>query len=242
MKHQVRVGTSGWHYKHWKNTFYPPDTKDAGQLGYYITRFDTVELNNSFYRLPKASVFADWEKAVPAHFLFAVKANRYITHLKKLNPDEGTVEQFLDNVAALGNKLGPILFQLPPGWKMNLERFEHFISRLPKGYQYTFEFRNHTWYHEDIYRLLQQYNMAFCIYELAYHLSPLQVTADFVYVRLHGPGDKYQGSYTDEVLRTWAERCKAWRRHRKDVYVYFDNDQHGYAAFNALRLQELLNT
>lgn len=239
-KGKIYIGTSGWHYKHWKGTFYPADIKESEQLACYVRHFNTVEINNSFYMLPSAKTFTGWKKATPKGFVFAVKSSRYITHMKKLKTD-ASIRSFFTRVAKLEGKLGPILFQLPPKWNINKERLADFLARLPKGNLYTFEFRDHTWYNEEIYSLLRKYNCAFCIYELEYHLSPVEVTADFVYIRLHGPGNKYQGSYSDAILKKWVKQCMQWQRGKKDVYVYFDNDQAGYAAFNAQRLISLLN-
>lgn len=159
--------------------------------------------------------------------------------MKKLLDPTQTLHDFLANVVYLKEKLGVILFQLPPGWKINVDRLAAFLEALPKGFRYTFEFRNPTWYDPEIFALLRHYNCAFCIYELVGHTTPLEITADYVYVRLHGPADKYQGSYTDEALQEWAFRCTDWA-HEKEVFVYFDNDQEGYAAFNAKRLRELI--
>jgi uncharacterized protein YecE (DUF72 family) len=239
MAKQVRIGTSGWHYRHWKGTFYPAHLPQSGHFGYYLSRFDTVELNNSFYRLPAAGTFAAWKDTTPEGFIFSVKASRFITHMKKLKDPATSMTKFLDNVVYLGEKLGPVLFQLPPGWKINAERLAEFLQYLPKAMRCVFEFRNKTWYDGQIFGLLRQHGCAFCIYELDGHLSPLEVTADFVYIRLHGPSGKYAGSYDDHILKNWAGRIKKWRR-QHDVYVYFDNDQAGYAAFNAVRLKELL--
>jgi uncharacterized protein YecE (DUF72 family) len=160
--------------------------------------------------------------------------------MKKLNVDKPSMHEFFSHVDHLEEKLGPILFQLPPKWNINAERLKEFLHALPKGYRYTFEFRNHSWYDEAVYELLREYNCSFCIYELEHHLSPMEVTADFIYIRLHGPGNKYQGSYSDEKLNEWAEQCRQWEKKGKDVYIYFDNDQEGYAAFNARYLQELM--
>ncbi|MDQ8052175.1 MAG: DUF72 domain-containing protein [Pedobacter sp.] len=237
---KIFIGTSGWKYKHWDDVFYPKMLKKSDQLNYYHHLFNTVELNNSFYRQPEAHQFAAWKMGVPDDFIFAVKANRFFTHLKKLNVTESDVLSFLDQAAHLEQKLGPILFQLPPSWKINLQRLENFLNLLPKNYRYTFEFRNHTWYGEELYRMLANYNCAFCIYELAGHLSPLPITADFTYVRLHGPGDKYQGSYTTKALEKWANFAKDASTNGKDVYIYFDNDQAGYAAYNAQELKKII--
>jgi uncharacterized protein YecE (DUF72 family) len=239
-KGRIYIGTSGWHYRHWIGTFYPAGTKPAQQFDYYKDHFRTVEINNSFYKLPSPETFKQWKTKSPSGFLFVVKASRYITHQKKLKDPRDSYKRFYANVKYLGNKLGPILFQLPPMWNMNIERLCDFLKALPKKFRYVFEFRNSTWYTNEVLELLRKYNCAFCIYELAGHTSPLNVTADFVYVRLHGPGEKYQGSYTKDQLKDWAARCRKWQKAGKDVFVYFDNDQRGYAAFNAETLIKLL--
>jgi uncharacterized protein YecE (DUF72 family) len=243
MAGKIYIGTSGWHYKHWLGTWYPQGTKPAEQFAYYLQHFSSVEINNSFYKLPSVETFTAWRKAAPPGFLYAVKASRYTTHMRKLMDAPACFDKFMTNVAALKEKLGPILFQLPPGWKINAERLEEFLQALPKKkkYRYVFEFRNPTWYDARVYALLNEYDCAFCIYELAGHLSPPEVTASFVYVRLHGPTEnKYQGSYDDRQLKSWAKRCQERAAEGKDVFVYFDNDQAGYAAFNAQRLNEIL--
>jgi uncharacterized protein YecE (DUF72 family) len=241
VERKIYVGTSGWHYKYWVGNFYPAGTQSKDFTDYYLQFFRTVEINNSFYKLPSPETFANWRASVPDDFVFAVKASRFITHMKKLkDPQESTI-RFFENVRALGEKTGPILFQLPPAWKINEERLASLLRVIPNHYRYTFEFRDQTWYDPKIYDLLRQHNAAFCIYELAGHMSPMEVTADFVYIRLHGPTlNKYQGSYSDETLTFWAEKCLEWQEQGKDVYIYFDNDQLGYAGFNAKRLQELV--
>ncbi len=236
----IYIGTSGWHYKHWMGTFYPQGLKSKDFTRYYLNFFQSVEINNSFYRLPSAQTFAGWRAAVPENFVFAVKASRFITHMKKLTDPQQSIARFFENVESLQEKLGPILFQLPPGLGVSMQKLETFLAALPAYHRYTFEFRHPSWYHPAVLELLQRYNIAFCIYELAWHMSPMAVTADFVYVRLHGPGDKYQGSYSEETLSEWANRSLEWQAQGKDVYIYFDNDQLGYAAFNAKRLQELV--
>lgn len=239
-KGKLYIGTSGWHYKHWIGTFYPGNTKASGQLNYYLKFFDTVELNNSFYRLPDAGTFKSWNEQTPKGFLFAVKGSRYITHMKKLKDPAEALNTFLSHANGLGSKLGPILFQLPPGWKVNAERLQSFTEQLPKDHRFVFEFRNETWYTKEVFDILKKHNCAHCIYELAGHTSPMEITAGFVYVRLHGPGkNKYQGSYTAAALKKWAKQCNEWQKEGKDVFIYFDNDQEGYAAFNAQKLKEL---
>lgn len=240
-KGKIYVGTSGWHYKHWVGPFYPENTKPEAFMAFYEQFFQTVELNNSFYHIPPAKTFEKWADSSLEEFIFSVKASRQITHLKKLKHSE-TLPYFIAQADALQSKLGPILFQLPPNWKYDEDRFHSFIKELPQAYRYTFEFRNSSWYKEEVYALLKQHNMAFCIYELGHPMSPIQVTADFVYVRLHGPGEKYQGDYDDATLQLWSDRCGEWQRKNLDVFVYFDNDQKGYAAKNAIKLKELIAT
>jgi len=240
-KGKIYIGTSGWHYKHWTGTFYPGNTKEKEQFDLYAKSFKTVEINNSFYQLPTIKTFNEWRKKSPSDFVFSVKANRYITHNKKLIRDDNAVKKFLRHAEKLEDKLGPILFQLPGRWKINVERLETFISVLPKQHLYTFEFRNETWRNDEVYEALKKYNCAFCIYELDRFISPLIVTADFVYVRLHGPKGKYQGSYTDAALKKWKNHCLQWQKNSKDVYIYFDNDEKGYAAFNAQKLLKMIN-
>jgi len=239
MDTNIYIGTSGWSYTHWVGTFYPVKTNPAAQLGYYIKYFRTVETNNSFYKLPAWETFANWSNSVPEDFLFVVKASRFITHMKKLKDPAASIFSFMENVMGLGSKLGPILFQLPPHWKINIQRLEEFLSVLPPGLRYAFEFRNPTWYSAEVYALLKKHNCAFCIYELNGHLSPKEVIADFVYLRLHGPDGSYQGSYSEQELAKWARQSRNWAQHG-DVYVYFDNDQMGFAPANAKRLIELV--
>ena len=237
----IRIGTSGFHYKHWKGPFYPEKTHAAKMLDFYIQHFDTVELNNSFYRLPPATAFDCWREATPENFVFAVKASRFITHNKKLKDPENAIDNLLPRAAHLGPKLGPVLFQLPPHWRVNLERLENLLQILPRDMRYAFEFRELSWMIPDVNSVLKKFNAAFCIYELAGYHSPFNLTADFAYVRLHGPETgKYQGSYSNARLRGWARQIETWARKLKAVYVYFDNDQAGYAAANALTLKSMI--
>lgn len=210
-------------------------------LAYYIRFFDTVEINNSFYRLPLENALADWRDSTPPGFLFAMKGSRFLTHMKKLKDAELGLERFLQRAEILRAKLGPILFQLPPQWEVNQPRLEEFLRILPKHHRYAFEFRNTSWNTRFIYELLSEYNAAYCIFHLAGLQSPIEVTADFAYVRLHGPGGKYQGSYSDAELNQWTRRIAKWKRDGLDVYVYFDNDDSGYAAQNALSLKRAVS-
>lgn len=236
----LRIGTSGFHYKHWLGTFYPPKTPASRMLEYYLQHFDTVELNNSFYKLPSEQAFENWRNATPPGFLFAVKGSRFITHNKKLRDPENALENLLPRAEKLGKKLGPILFQLPPKWSCNVERLEEFLHVLPSRHRYAFEFREPSWHCAGVLEVLRKYNAAYCIYELAGFSTESEITADWTYVRLHGPGGKYQGSYPDETLRRWAVDIMQWSRRIHAAYIYFDNDQAGYAAWNALRLKQFV--
>ena len=241
MSTDIRIGTSGYHYKHWVGKFYPPKTPPSKMLEYYMRHFDTLELNNSFYRLPTIEAFESWRDATPPNFIFAVKASRFITHNKKLKDPGNALENLLPRAEHLGGKLGPVLFQLPPKWKVNLERLKALLEILPREHRYTFEFREPSWMTAEVHSLLRRYNAAFCIYELAGYRSPCKVTADFAYVRLHGPtAGKYQGSYSKAQLREWARRLDQWSTSLKAVYIYFDNDEAGFAAQNALELKQMV--
>jgi uncharacterized protein YecE (DUF72 family) len=237
----IHIGTSGWHYKHWKGQFYPPGLQPKDYLNHYLGFFRTVEINNSFYRLPAYETFAAWRESVPEGFVFAVKASRYITHMKKLKDPQQSLGTFMQQVVALEEKLGPILFQLPPRWHCDPTRLRQFLEALPGGLLYTFEFRDHTWYNEAVYDLLRQHQAAFCLYDLEQHQSPVVVTAAFVYIRLHGPEGKYNGSYSDEYLETWAAAARSWEQEGRSVYIYFDNDIGGHAVVDAQRLQSLVS-
>ncbi len=231
------IGTSGWHYRHWRGLFYPKDLASDRWFDYYQQHLASVEINNSFYRLLNRDTVRAWVKRVPREFVFAVKGSRFITHNKKLKDPRIPLQRFFEPVRAFGRHLGPIVFQLPPRWSLNIERLEAFLRALPRGHRYAFELRNPDWWCEEVYAALRRHRAAFCIYELAGVRTPYIVTTDFVYVRLHGPGKKkYQGDYSAARLKTWAKRIAAWRDTGHAVYVYFDNDQAAYAAANALRL------
>jgi uncharacterized protein YecE (DUF72 family) len=236
----VWIGTSGWHYKHWLGTFYPERLPARRMLEHYAQHFDTVELNNTFYKLPVKDSLHAWRDSTPPNFHFAVKGSRFLTHMKKLRDAESGLRRFLDAVELLEPKLGPILFQLPPNWELDLDRFAAFLKLLPPHHRYAFEFRNPSWNTAEVYRLMERHNAAYCIFDLAGYLSPIEVTSDFVYLRLHGPGGKYQGSYSSAKLKEWARRIKRWANRLAAVYVYFDNDDSGFAPRDALRLKEQL--
>jgi len=238
---RIHIGTSGWHYDHWKGPFYPEEVQNNKMLELYSQHFSTVEINNTFYQIPEEKTLSQWTENVPVGFIFSVKASRYITHMKKLKDPSAPVSKFLDSIKILGEHTGPVLFQLPSNWNINSKRLKSFLSALPQGYKYAFEFRDESWFDIEICHILEDHNVSFCIYELAGNISPFIITADFVYVRLHGPDGPYQGSYSNDSLEEWAENILQWLNEGKEVYLYFDNDEKGYAAINALELQEIVN-
>ena len=237
----VHIGTSGWHYQHWRGAFYPEKLPASKWLDYYARHFDTVELNSTFYRLPLETGIDGWRKSTPGDFCFAAKGSRFLTHMKKLKDPAAGVARYFERVERLGRKLGPIVFQLPPFWEVNLERLDTFLDALPRRRHYAFELRNPTWHAPEVYRILNRHNAAFCIFEIAGFHSGFELTANWTYVRLHGPGGAYQGSYPAATLRHWAERIRAWQDDLRAVYVYFDNDQAAYAVRNAAALKRLLD-
>lgn len=242
MAAELRIGTSGYHYTHWRSTFYPEKLPQKQWLSYYLEHFDTVELNNTFYRLPTFHAMNAWRENTPENFLFTVKGSRFITHNLKLSRPENAIRNILPRAETLGKKLGPILWQLPPKWRVNAERLEEFLQVLPTYHRYVFEFREPSWLNEEIYALLERFNAAFCIYEIAGFHSPLITTTNLAYVRLHGPSaKKYQGSYERGALRRWARQIENWYDVGKSVYVYFDNDEAGYAPHNAIVLKNMLS-
>lgn len=235
------IGTSGWHYKAWAGPFYPGDLPDRDYLEYYARHFHTVEINNSFYQLPKKESLKAWKDTVPPDFIFAVKASRYITHMKKLKDAEKSLSPLLKRIEALGDRLGPVLFQLPPRWRFNLERFYDFLEILPADFRYAFEFRDTSWQDPRAYEAMKMMGVAFCMYDLNGYQSPKEITADFVYIRLHGPDGAYKGEYDTPTLSGWAGAVSAWLRQGMEIFCYFDNDEAGYAARNALKLQDMVS-
>jgi uncharacterized protein YecE (DUF72 family) len=236
----IHIGTSGWHYTHWKGPFYPEDLSDEAMLESYSHRLKTVEINNSFYRMPEKRTLAQWRDSVPGGFLFAVKASRYITHMKKLHDAREPLSRFLAGVDILGDKLGPVLFQLPPRWHVDTQRLKSFLDLLPSRYRFAFEFRDPSWFDPGVYDALSDRGAAFCIYDLDGALSPKEVTSDMVYIRLHGPDGPYRGEYGTRVLSEWAGAFAGWVRQGKEIYCYFDNDEAGFAPNDALRLVHMI--
>jgi len=237
---ELRVGTSGWHYKHWREVFYPSDLKTGDWLGYYSGSFDTVEINNSFYRLPSRANFESWAEQVPPGFVFAVKASRFITHVKKLKEPQEPITRLIENAEGLRGKLGPILFQLPPRWKKNASRLEGFLEALPAQHRYVFEFRDETWLHDDVYGMLEAANNALCIASSPTFPQSRRVTADFAFLRFHGGEDLYASKYPRKELKDWSVFAASLLEEGRDVYAYFNNDAFGYALENAKTFRRLI--
>ena len=235
----VRIGTSGWVYPHWRGVFYPQDLRQKDWFAHYSHHFDTVEVNNTFYRQPRPAVFDKWRGQAPAGFVYAVKANRYLTHIKRLLDPEEPLRTFFEGAAELKEKIGPVLYQLPPKFPPDLTRFRRFLDALPEGYAHAVEFRDARWQTEEVFALLEEYGVAHCIHDRRNLNVPLRVTASPAYIRLHGdsaPG----GDYTEAMLGTWAERIREWKDRGLDVYMYFNNDWEGNAIRNATSLIDLL--
>ncbi len=236
----VRIGCSGWQYRHWRGNFYPVELSSSRWLEYYAERFNTVEINNTFYRLPEAPTFAAWSRRVPRGFVYAVKASRYLTHMKKLKDPEEPIARFFTRARRLSTTFGPVLYQLPPRWPVNVERFTAFLRALPRGSRHAVEFRDPSWYTDDIFALMEKHRVALCLHDMQGSASGMRAIGPFVYVRFHGV-QKYSGSYSDEALERWAtwlsERVKDGRR----IYAYFNNDTGGHAPRDAARLRTLLN-
>lgn len=238
------MGTSGWHYKSWHGPFYPQSIKIKDFLDYYTSCFDTAEINNSFYRLPTEQAVKAWRESVPEGFLFAWKASRFITHMKKLKGIEESVDLVFGRMEGLGDAFGPVLFQLPPFFRVNdenLERLARCLSLVPNNRRIAFEFRHSSWYEEQTFRILRDHNAALCLSDHADAPTPWLTTADFVYVRGHGTNGRYAGSYSDDFLRDWATQIEEWRGSGRDVYVYFDNDIKSAAPGDAQTLLKFLN-
>ena len=236
----VRVGCSGWQYRHWRAAFYPAGLPVAAWFDHYASVFDTVEINNSFYRLPERETFAAWRRRAPADFLFAVKASRFLTHMKKLKDPEEPLDRFFTRVGALGRRLGPVLYQLPPGWKLDRARLEHFLHALPAGVRHVMEFRDPSWYAADVRRLLERHRVAMCLHDMPGSATGRDRVGPFVYVRFHGASGTYSGSYPDARLQGWAGWLQEQRAGGVDVFAYFNNDVGGHAPRNALTLRGLM--
>jgi uncharacterized protein YecE (DUF72 family) len=234
------VGCSGWHYEHWRGLFYPEELPKPKWLQFYTGRFNTVELNNSFYRLPSEKAFTTWRESTPDNFVFAVKVSRFITHIKRLKNLGSAVENFLSRADLLGEKLGPLLYQLPPNMKRNDELLQDFLSSLPPKYQHVVEFRHESWIDDAVFVILRRHNVGLCVFDMPGFSCPLTATSDFAYIRFHGSEGLYSSCYSDQELSQWAQRITGLGKDVKASYIYFNNDAEAFAVKNATKLENYL--
>jgi uncharacterized protein YecE (DUF72 family) len=238
---ELFIGTSGWVYPHWRGAFYPNGLAQTRWLDFYSQNFKTVEVNNSFYRLPSRATFESWYEQTPDGFVFSVKGNRFITHMRKLKSVEEPLRRFFEAVEGLRDKAKVILWQLPPMLKADAERLRSFLSQLPKGYKYAVEFRHHSWWSDnESIRVLEEFGCAFCIPSAPMLPKAILVTADFSYIRMHGWNKLYSGCYPIDELEWWAKQIQKMMDRGISVFVYFNNDVNAYAVRNAKELIQLL--
>jgi uncharacterized protein YecE (DUF72 family) len=241
-KNLPRIGCSGWNYDHWKGLFYPAESSSSGWFSEYASVFSTVEINNTFYCRPRGSTFRNWHDQAPRGFIYAVKANRFITHMKKLKDPAKPVKLFLERARILKDHLGPVLFQLPPHWSVNPERLDAFTDMLPRerGLAYVFEFRDSSWYDERVCKMLSKKRMSICLHDMKGSATPDISVGPLCYVRFHGATGLYGGKYPDKILRKWVGVIRKALKQKKRVYAYFNNDAEANAPRDALRLIEML--
>ncbi len=237
----LRIGCSGWQYRHWKGVFYPETLRQKEWFAHYAQQFDTVEINNTFYHLPEPEIFDHWREAAPEEFLYVLKFSRYGSHMKRLKDPEGPIDLFLERARRLEDRLGPILVQLPPRWKVNLPRLEGFLKAAPRrAHRWAFEFRDPSWLCEEVFSLLEKYDAALCLHDLIED-HPQRITTDWVYLRFHGGAD-YSGNYESAQLEAVVERIRDYLGEGLDVFAFFNNDVAGNAPRNAAELKALLSS
>jgi uncharacterized protein YecE (DUF72 family) len=239
-KGDIWIGCSGWVYKHWRGSFYPEGLPQKRWFDRYAEEFDTVEINASFYRVPLASTFDGWRDKAPPGFRYAVKANRFITHLKKLLDCEEATDRFIELARRLAEKLGPILYQLPPSLQKDLKRLDAFLKRLHADLEQVVEFRHTSWYDEEVLALLDRHGVGFVAHDLKGLKSPMWASGRTAYVRFHGSGGRYSGRYSDEVLLEWSDWCVEQSRLGRSCWCYFNNDVNGHAIEDARTLKSMV--
>ncbi|MFC1982921.1 DUF72 domain-containing protein [Chloroflexota bacterium] len=232
------IGTSGWHYNHWREKFYPKRLAKSRWLEFYSEKFSTVELNNSFYRLPSERAFTNWRDSSPIEFIFSVKVSRYITHIKRLKNTAEPISNFMARARLLDDKLGPLLYQLPKNMKRDSLMLEEFLKTLPENSCNVVEFRHNSWFDAEIFEILRHYNAGFCIYDMPDFTTPVIATSNFAYVRFHGSRQLYGSCYSEKELEDWAIKFK--KLGVSNLYAYFNNDAEGFATKNALMFRHLL--
>lgn len=236
---ELRIGTSGWHYKDWWGPFYPDEVRKKDALRYYASQFDAAELNAPFYRTPTMEAVQGWHDQTPEHFRFSWKASKFITHWRRLLSAEQSVALLEERLGPLQEKAGPVLFQLPPKMQADRERLAAFLAILNPARRYSFEFRHPSWYEPSIFRLLGDFDVSLCLSDHAAAPAPIERTASWIYVRNHGPGGRYHGTYSDQALGGWAQHINGWIDEGRDVWCFFDNDVKSAAPADATRLLRL---
>jgi uncharacterized protein YecE (DUF72 family) len=240
MAGRILIGTSGFSYPHWRGVLYPEGLAQRSWLERYCEVFNTLEINATFYRLPKESTVKGWYDRTPEEFIFALKASRIITHVKKLIGSADLQENFASSISPLQEKLGPILFQLPPGMKADTVRLKDFFVLLRPGCRYAFEFRHSTWFCDEVFEILRMHDAALVLHDYRRFDCPMILSAGWSYIRLHGPTGTYTGEYGKDGLRQWAEILVQWAAEGIDAYVYFNNDSEGDAVRDALTLASMI--
>ena len=237
----IRIGCSGWNYRHWRGDFYPEGVPVKRWFAHYAEHFDTVEINASFYRLPTAETFGKWRDQAPPGFCYAVKAPRFITHMRKLKDCDESIEEFIGRARNLEPALGPILYQLPPRWRFDRERLESFLALLPCDLAHVFEFREPSWLADEVLALLDAAGVGFCTHDMPGLVTQRAATGRIAYVRFHGTAGKYVGRYSAEELAGWAEWMRGQEAAGRSVWAYFNNDIHAHAIADAKALRQLLS-
>ena len=237
---RIRIGCSGWNYKHWRGLFYPEKLPVKRWFEHYAATFDTVEINNSFYRLPTAETFAKWRDQAPEGFCYAVKANRFLTQAKKLKDCAEPLQRMMTPFRHLGDRLGPILYQLPPRFRSNMERLDEFLTLAPKDVTNVFEFREKSWLTEEMLALLDRHGASFCVHDMAGSATRRWAVGPIAYVRFHGGGGKYWGRYSDDALLSWTDWIVEQAQGGRPVWCYFNNDIEGHAIHDALTLRAMV--
>jgi uncharacterized protein YecE (DUF72 family) len=238
----IHIGCSGWNYRHWRGAFYPEGVPARRWFEHYAATFDTVEINASFYRLPTAETFLKWRDQAPPGFCYSVKANRFLTQAKKLLDCAEPLERMLGAMRHLGHRLGPILYQLPPSLRFNLDRLQAFLALLPADLTHVFEFRHRSWLVPDTVDLLDRHGASFCAHDMPGSATPRWAAGRCAYVRFHGTTGKYVGRYSEELLADWAEWMRGQAREGRSVWAYFNNDIHAHAIADAQALVRMVSS
>lgn len=249
-KNNLFIGTSGWLYADWDKIFYPPNLNSEEKLKFYAHYFNSLEINSSFYHFPRPKTFQKWYTLTPKNFRFAIKVNRLITHLKRFKNIQKIWRQFLFSSLELKEKLGPFLFQFPRSFLAspnNIERVNTFLKKINQeknkrlwNLKLAFEFRHQSWFQEKIYNLFKSYRQALVFADSAYYPKCNEITADFLYLRFHGPTSLFSSKYSHQEMIEVAKKIKKWQKNKLEIYVYFNNDVFGYALENAMDLKKIL--